>query len=104
MPALVEDAVEAVPSVDVKAGGGAGLGDRRGQRVQWPGVRDSLVRPMGVVEMLGLTQSVEQVPLVPDQGAVKQLAAAGLHPTLHERVAPHRQLRLIRSIGTDASG
>ena len=26
MPLLVEDAAEAVPSVDVKAGGGAGLG------------------------------------------------------------------------------
>jgi hypothetical protein len=26
------------------------------------------------------------VPLVPDQGPVEQLAAAGLHPSLHERV------------------
>ena len=44
------------------------------------------MRPMGVVELLELTQSVQQVPLVPDQGPVEQLAAASLHPTLHDRV------------------
>jgi hypothetical protein len=86
MPVLVEDAAEAVPSVDMKAGADGRLGDRRGQRLQWPGVRDSLVRPMGVVELLELTQSVEQEPLVPDQGPAKQLAAAGLHPAFHDRV------------------
>jgi hypothetical protein len=104
MPVLVEDAAEAVPSVDVKAGGGPGLGDWRGQRVQWPGVRDSLVRPVRVVELLELTQSVEQVPLVPDQGPVKQLAAAGLHPTLHDRVGRRRRLHPIQMIGTGVSG
>jgi hypothetical protein len=54
--------------------------------VQRPGVGDSLVRSVGVVELLELTKSVQQVPLVPDQGPVEQLAAAGLHPSLHERV------------------
>jgi hypothetical protein len=103
MSVLVEDAAEAVPSVDVKAGEGAGLGDWRGQRVQWPGVADSLVRPVSVVELLEFTQSVQQVPLVPDQGPVKQLAAAGLHPSLHNRVAPHRQLHPVRMMGTDVS-
>ena len=40
----------------------------------------------GVVELLELVQGVEQVPLVPDQSAVEQFAAAGLHSSLHERV------------------
>jgi hypothetical protein len=57
-----------------------------------------------VVERFELAQCVPQVGLVPDQGAVQELAPAGLHPPLHDRVAPHRQLHLIRVIGTDASG
>ena len=86
MSVLMEDAAEAVASVYVKAGGGVRLGDRCGQRAQWPGVGDPLVRAVGVVELLELAQGVEQVPLVPDQGPVEKLAAAGLHPSLHERV------------------
>src|SRR5690348_153932 len=100
MPVLVEDATEAIASVYVEAAGGSRPGDRWGQRTQRPGVRDSLVRPVGIVELLELAQGVQQVRLVPDQGTVKQLAAAGLHPALHDRVAPHRQLRPIRTIGT----
>jgi len=86
MPVFVEDAAETVPSVDVKPGGGVRLGDGWGQWAQWPGVGYSLVRPMGVAGLLELVQGVEQVPLVPDQGLVKQLAAAGLYPALHDRV------------------
>jgi hypothetical protein len=41
---------------------------------------------MGVVELLELAQRVQQVPLVPDQGPVEQLAPAGLHPPFHDRV------------------
>ncbi|GAA4089576.1 hypothetical protein GCM10022284_27430 [Streptomyces hundungensis] len=33
-----------------------------------------------------LAQGVEQVALVPDQGAVQQFSSAGLHPAFHERV------------------
>jgi hypothetical protein len=44
------------------------------------------MRPVGVVELLELAQCVQQVPLVPDQGPVEQLAPAGLHPSLHDRV------------------
>jgi hypothetical protein len=51
MPVLVGGCRRGGPSADVKAGAGAGLGDWRGQRLQWPAVRDSLVRPMGVVEL-----------------------------------------------------
>ncbi len=35
---------------------------------------------------LCLPKGVEQVPLVPDQGAAEPFAAAGLRPSLHERV------------------
>lgn len=87
MPVLVEDAAEAVASVDVKPGG-ARFGDGCRQRAQWPGVADPLVRPVGVVELLELAKCAQQVRLVPDQGAVEQLATAGLHPPLHERVHP----------------
>lgn len=65
-------------SVYVEAGGGVGFGDRLGQHVQRPGVGDSLVRAVEVAELPGPAQGVEQVPLVPDQGAVGQFAAAGL--------------------------
>ena len=80
MLVLVEDAAEAIASADVKAGGGGQFRDRCGQRAQWPGARDSLMWPVGVVELLELAQCVQQVPLVPDQGPVEQLASAGLHP------------------------
>jgi hypothetical protein len=61
MPVLVEDAAEAVPSVDVKPGGGVRLGDGCRQCVQRPGVGDSLMGPVGVVELLELAQCVQQV-------------------------------------------
>jgi hypothetical protein len=44
------------------------------------------------------------VPLVPDQGPVQQLTPAAADPAFHDRVAPHRQLHPIRTIGTDGSG
>jgi hypothetical protein len=44
------------------------------------------------------------VGLVPDQGAVQQFAPTGLHPPLHDRVVPHRQLHRIRMIGISVSG
>jgi hypothetical protein len=59
---------------------------------------------VAVIELLELAQGVQQMPLIPDQGPVEQLAAAGQHPALHDRVAPHRQLHLIRMIGTGLSG
>jgi hypothetical protein len=36
---------------------------------------------MGVVEMFDLSKGVEQVLLVPDQGAVEQFVAAGSGPS-----------------------
>lgn len=104
MPILVEDAAKTIASVDAEAGGGGRTGDRCGQCAQWPDVSDSLMRSVGVVELLELVQCVEQVPLVPDQGPVEQFAAAGLHGPLDLGLTPHRQLHLIRVIGTDVSG
>src|SRR4051795_12741930 len=86
MLVLVENAAEAVASSDVEAGRHVWISDPRGQRGQRTGVRDALMRPVSVVELLELAQGVEQVPLVPDQGPVQQFVAAGLHPSLHDRV------------------
>jgi hypothetical protein len=41
---------------------------------------------MGVVELFELAEGVDQVPVVPDQGSVEQLAPTGLHPPFHDRV------------------
>ena len=39
-----------------------------------------------------------------DQHPVRDLGPGGEHEPFRISVAPHRQLHLIRSIGTDASG
>lgn len=72
----------------VEVGDGVRVGDRRRQGVQRAGVCDALVGPVGVVVLFELAQGVEQVALVPEQGAVQQFASAGLHPPFHERVHP----------------
>jgi hypothetical protein len=53
---------------------------------------------------LVLAQDPPQVGLVPDEGPVQKLAAASADPAFGYCVAPHRQIHLICSIGTDASG
>jgi hypothetical protein len=47
---LVEDTAEAVVPVDVQPGEAVRVGDRCGQRLQRPDVRDRLMRPVQVVE------------------------------------------------------
>ncbi|MEU0040598.1 hypothetical protein, partial [Streptomyces sp. NPDC006333] len=59
-----KEAAESAGSIYVEAGGFVRIGDR-----QRAGVRDALVRPVRVVELLELPQCVEEMPLVPDQGA-----------------------------------
>jgi hypothetical protein len=54
---LVQDAAETITSADVQLGELVRVGDRFGQRLQWPIVRDALVRPMLVVEDLVLAQA-----------------------------------------------
>ena len=67
----VEDAAEAVASSYVEAGDLIWICDRRGQRVQRAGVGDALVRAVSVIELLELAERVDQVALVPDQGAAR---------------------------------
>ena len=65
---------------------------------------DALVGPGHVVMRLVVGQDGTQVCLAEDQHAVQELAAQGADEALADRVVPYRQLRLIRSIGTDVSG
>ena len=62
---FVEDSAEAMVSSYVQAGDLVWVGDGQGQRMQWSGVGDALVRSVLVVEPFVLTQGVEQVVLVP---------------------------------------
>lgn len=88
MSVLVEGAAEACASAYVEMSDLGWIGDRRGEWVQWSGVGDSLMRSMGVVEAFEFPEGVEQVALIPDQGAVQQFATAALYPPLHDRVHP----------------
>jgi hypothetical protein len=67
----VENAAEAVASYDLEVSQHVWISDPRGQRAQRTGVRDALMRPVFVVELFELTQGVEQVLLVPDQGSIQ---------------------------------
>jgi len=58
MIVFVEDATEAVTSVDVQVGEPVRVGDRFGQRCEWSGVGDALMRSVLVVEHLVLAQRV----------------------------------------------
>jgi len=44
----------------------------------------------GVVDVLVLAQHDHQVPLIPHQGPVQQLAAAAADPPFHDRIHPRR--------------
>src|SRR6266511_1985602 len=50
------------------------------------GSGDALMRTVRVVERLVFAEGVHEMPLVPDQGPVEQLAAAGAYPPFHDRV------------------
>jgi hypothetical protein len=82
MLVLVENAAEAIASSYVEVGHRVWISDPRGQRAQRSGVCNALMRPVSVVELFELAQGVEQMPLVPDQRPIQQLAAAGLYPTV----------------------
>jgi hypothetical protein len=82
MCVLVEEVAESVMSTDVEAVESV----RFGERPQGSCAVQGAVRPMLVVDRLELAERVEQVGLVPDQGAVEELVATGLHPALHDRV------------------
>jgi hypothetical protein len=63
-----------------------------------------LVRPVPVVMAGVLAQDRSQVPFAVDEHPVGALGSCAAYPSLGIAVAPHRQLHLIRSIGTDVSG
>jgi hypothetical protein len=75
--------------------------------MRMPGGRALLQRPVGPVDVIVidvLAQDQPQVPLAGDQHPVQALTAGAGDPPLADGVAPHRQLRPIRTIGTGASG
>lgn len=61
-------------------------------------------RPVRVVVTGVLAEDQPHAPFADDQHPVQALAPGTGDPAFGYRVAPHRQLRLIRMIGTDASG
>ena len=60
----------------------------------------------GRCRLVGLVRAQDppEMALIPDQGAVQELAPASADPAFGDRVAPHRQLHPVRMIGTAASG
>src|SRR6185369_4700444 len=83
---LMQDAAEPVATADVERGEPVRIGDRFGQRLEWYGVRDALVRPVRVGERLVVAEGMQEVALVVDQGAVEEFSAASLHPVDAENV------------------
>ncbi|MFF2502386.1 hypothetical protein ACFVTY_03185 [Streptomyces sp. NPDC058067] len=76
----MQDATQAFTPSYVEAGDLPRIGDRLWQEAQRAGIRNALMGSMGVVEVFELAQSLEQMPLVPDQGSIEELAPAGLPP------------------------
>jgi hypothetical protein len=77
MLVLIEHSAESVVSSSyVKARDLAGSCQWRGQWVDLAGVRDALVRPVLVIELLELSPGVQKVGLVPDQRAARSPSGA----------------------------
>src|SRR5271165_4899726 len=88
MLVLMKHSAEPVASSYIEAGDLARGHERHGQWLERTGVGDALMRSVPVAGLLELPQGAQQVGLVPDQRAVQELAPAGLHPPLHDRVHP----------------
>jgi hypothetical protein len=71
MPVLMKHPAASVASSYVKARDLAWRCQWHGQWLDRAAVRDALMRPVPVVELLELPQGVQQVGLVPDQRAVQ---------------------------------
>jgi hypothetical protein len=71
MLVLMKYSTEPVASSYVKAGVLVRSHQRHGQWLERAGVRDALMRPVPVAELLELPQDVQEVGLVPDQRAVQ---------------------------------
>ena len=62
-----------------------------------------LMGPVPVVVADVAVEDQSQVPFAVDQHPVGALGSCGAHPPFGVAVGPHRQLHLIRRIGTDVS-
>jgi hypothetical protein len=62
------------------------------------------VRPVLIVVDLVRAQNSPQMGLVPDEGAVQELAAASSDPAFGDRVGRRRRLHPIQMISTGVSG
>ena len=60
--------------------------DRPGQRSHWGRAVERAVRPVLIVVDLVLAQDLPQMVLVPDEGAVQELASASADPAFGDRV------------------
>jgi hypothetical protein len=74
--------------------------DRLGQRFQRRGAAQGAVRPVLIVVDLVLAQDLPQMGLVPDEGAVQELAAASADPAFGDGV--HAGRRHVAEHGPDA--
>jgi hypothetical protein len=86
MSVLVEGAAESVASAYVETGDFVGVGDGLGHWAEWRCLSHGLVRTVGVVMGFEFAQEAAEVTLVPDEGAIQEFVAAGLHPSLRDRV------------------
>ena len=104
MCVFVGDAAESVVSVDVEVVESPCFGDRGRQWAQGRRAVQRAVGTMPVVEELEFTERVEEVRVVPDQGAVLEFAPAGLHPPFRDRAGSHRRVHAVGMIGIDGCG
>jgi hypothetical protein len=82
----VKDSAEPVSSAYVELADPFWIGDRNRDGPQWSRLCQSLMSSVLVVELLVLAQGTPQVAFIPEQAAIKELVAAGLHPSLHDGV------------------
>jgi hypothetical protein len=62
MSVIVEDTAKALAPVYAEVDGNICRGGWCGQCTRRPGISDSLMRPVEIIELLELAQSVKQVP------------------------------------------
>jgi hypothetical protein len=70
--------------------------DGPGQWSEWCGLSEGAVPPVIVMVGLVLPQHAQEMLLVPDQGAVKELPPASADPPLHDRVGTGAWTGLVR--------
>ena len=77
MLVFVEDAAESITAVDAELRELPWIGDRFRERTQQPGVGQSAMGPVLVMELFVLAQYPQEMGLVPGECPVQQLVAAG---------------------------